>query len=87
VDGILDIASAICKPGFTVPITKTVELMRAGLAMLKVLDLTEDRTQRLYRAAAVDREYRIGAMERFTAYDPMYGPAVRCKGFFCRPGR
>jgi hypothetical protein len=32
-------------------------------AVARVLDLTEDWTQRLYRAAAIDRGYRIGAVE------------------------
>jgi hypothetical protein len=33
-------------------------------AVAKVLELTEDWTQRLYRAAAVDRDYEIGEIEK-----------------------
>ena len=48
-----------------VDLAKQSELDHSGHrpAVAKVLDLTEDWTERLYRAAAIDRGYQIGANE------------------------
>jgi len=48
-----------------VDLAKQGELDHSGHrpAVAKVLDLTEDWTERLYRAAAIDRGYQIGANE------------------------
>jgi len=48
-----------------VDLAKQGELDHSGHrpAVAKVLDLTEDWTERLYRAAVIDRGYQIGANE------------------------
>ena len=48
-----------------VDLAKQGELDHSGHrpAVANVLDLTEDWTERLYRAAAIDRGYQIGANE------------------------